>query len=350
MLASIVFEGWSWWWEGINQKHQLARAVVTLSVVTVAIFWCIWMFKISRKGTVPPLPPGPRGLPLVGYLPFLSTDLHRSFAKLAHVYGPIMKLRLGKKLVVIMSSPSLAKEVLRDQDTTFANRDPTIGALTVSYGGLDVAWSPYGPHWRMLRRCLHEMLNPRSLEACYALRRHEVRKAIRGIYNNKIGTAVNISELMFLTVFELVMNIMWGGGSQEGEESGLRVEFQEVAGEVNQLMGEANISDFFPILASFDLQGVEQRSKKLLLWLDRFFDPIIDQRLKGEPTANNNNDGNKDFLQFLLELKEKEHTESFKTRTEVKALLMVNFFSNHLQSIVPDRPTLRMLILIPLLA
>ncbi|KAF8389539.1 hypothetical protein HHK36_024054 [Tetracentron sinense] len=330
MLVSIVFQGWSWWWECSNQKDQLARAVLTLSVVTVAIFWCIRMFKISRKGTVS-LPPGPRGLPLVGYLPFLDTDLHRAFAKLANVYGPIMKLRLGNKLVVILSSPSLAKEVLRDQDITFANRDPPIAALTLTYGGLDIAWSSYGTHWRMLRRCAREMLNSTSLEACYALRRHEVRKAIRDIYN-KMGTAINIGELMFLTVLDVVMNITWGG-AQEVEESSLRNEFREVVGELVELMGKANISDLFPILASFDMQGVQRQSKKILLWLDRFFDPIIDQRIKlnevkGERTSNSNK-GNKDFLQFFLELKEKEHTESWsKTRTEMKALLMVNFISN----------------------
>ncbi|KAF8389540.1 hypothetical protein HHK36_024055 [Tetracentron sinense] len=332
MLGSMVFKGWSWtswWWEGSNQKDQLAQAVVTLSVVTGAIFWCIWMFKISRKRRVP-LPPGPRGLPLVGYLPFLGTDLHQSFAKLAHVYGPIMKLRLGNKLIVILSSPSLAKEVLRDQDTTFANRDPTIAALTLTYGGLNVVWSSNGPHWRMLRRCAREMLNSTSLEACYALRRHEVRKAIRGIYN-KMGTAIDIGELMFLTVLDIVMNIIWGG-SQEGAENSLRVEFRQVVGEFVQLVGEANISDLFPILASFDLQGVERRSKRILLWIDQFFDPIIDQRIKlnevkGERTPNSNK-GNTDFLQFFLELKEQEHTERSRTRTEMKALLLVNFFSH----------------------
>ncbi|KAF8408839.1 hypothetical protein HHK36_004908 [Tetracentron sinense] len=329
MLASIVFEGWSWWWVGINQKDQLARAVVTLSVVTVAIFWCKWMFKISRKETVPPLPPGPRGLPLVGYLPFLDANLHRSFAKLAHVHGPIMKLWLGNQLVVILSSSSLVKEVLRDQDITFANRDPPVAALTLTYGGLDLVWSSYGAHWRMLRRCAREMLSPKSLEACYALRRHEVRKAIRRIYNKKIGTPIDIGELMFQTVLDLIMNIMWGG-SQDGEESGLGIECRKVAEEVVRLMGKANISDLFPILAPFDIQGVDRRSKKVLLWLNRFFDPIIDKRLKlnevkGDGTFNTK-EGNKDFLQFLLEVMEKKDTQRSTPRTEVKALLLVKFF------------------------
>jgi len=47
-------------------------------------------------------PPGPRGLPLVGYLPFLNKldpDYpFRGMAKLANVYGPVTGFYMGPRL------------------------------------------------------------------------------------------------------------------------------------------------------------------------------------------------------------------------------------------------------------
>ncbi|KAK7368225.1 hypothetical protein VNO80_10249 [Phaseolus coccineus] len=59
------------------------------------------------------------------------------FHKLAQLYGPIYKLTLGTKTIVLFSSPSVVKEIVRDQDTIFANRDPLISASVALYGSTD---------------------------------------------------------------------------------------------------------------------------------------------------------------------------------------------------------------------
>ena len=48
-------------------------------------------------------PPGPRGLPFVGYLPFLSKTMERDICKLSQKHGPIISLRLGPTDVVILN-------------------------------------------------------------------------------------------------------------------------------------------------------------------------------------------------------------------------------------------------------
>ncbi|TYH07059.1 hypothetical protein ES288_A08G202500v1 [Gossypium darwinii] len=98
-------------------------------------------FKKLRSTKVK-LPPGPYGLPLVGYLPFLGRNIHQTFMELANIYGPIYKLSIGQKLFVLISSPTLAKEVVHDHDISFANRNPTIAALAFSFGGKDIAFTP----------------------------------------------------------------------------------------------------------------------------------------------------------------------------------------------------------------
>lgn len=131
--------------------------------------------KKSNKGNNPPLPPGPKPLPLLGNLLSLNPDLHTYFTTLASDYGPIFTLWFGKKVGIVISSPAIAKEVLKDQDTTFANHDVPVAGFESSYGGIDIVWSPYGPEWRMLRKiCVREMLSSANLDSVYELRRNEL--------------------------------------------------------------------------------------------------------------------------------------------------------------------------------
>ncbi|XP_059657449.1 flavonoid 3'-monooxygenase CYP75B137-like [Cornus florida] len=322
--AHTIYEQWAWWWEGSNKRDELDRAILAVSMVILAIFWYIWTSMKSRTGMAP-LPPGPHGLPIVGYLPFLGTNLHITFAELARRYGPIYKLWLGKKLCIVLSSPSLAKEVVRDQDTSFANRDATIAALAVSYGGLDIAWSSYGSYWRTMRKVfVREMLSNTNLEACYDLRQEEVRKTIRDVYAN-IGKPMDIGKIIFLTELNAVMSMLWGGTIEGEKNSSVGDEFQEVIEKIIEIIAKPNISDFFPMLARFDIQGVERQAKKLLVWVDRILDAVIDERMRldgGEGLGMSKDKERKDFLQICLELKEQEDTASPITLTQIKAMLM----------------------------
>lgn len=280
---------------------------------------------LARRRHGPPLPPGPRGLPLLGSLPFLQSDLHAHFGRLARTYGPIFSLRLGAKLGVVISSPALAREVLRDHDAAFANRDVPASARVIAYGGdADIVWNPNGPTWRMLRRvCVREMLCPAGLDAVYALRRREMRAAAANI-RAQAGAAVDVGAEMFLTTLNTVTGALWGAaleGADEKRRSEVGKEFRELVAEITELLGLPNVSDFFPAVAWMDLQGIQRRIGVLLRRFDRIFEDIIEMRRKKE--GGGVGEG-KDFLEFMLRL-EKEGCDGKTpfTMTNVKALLMV---------------------------
>ncbi|KAF9617137.1 hypothetical protein IFM89_034288 [Coptis chinensis] len=277
----------------------------------------------STKNKVP-LPPGPRGLPIVGYLPFLNSNLHVCFANLAKTYGPIIKLQLGSKACIVLSSATVAKEVLKDNDIVFANRDvPAVAASPGAYGGVDIIWSPYGEHWRMLRKiCVGGLLSTARLEFLYDLRRREVRDMVNQIYTNA-GQPVDIGENSLLTFFHVITSMLWGGTDEKGRRKRVSLEFREITEKYLILFGELNVSDLFPALAMFDLQGKERKLKRLHVWFDRMFDVVIDKKLKMEREGNWNTDiGKKDFLQVLLEFKDQEEHKTPFTITHIKSLFM----------------------------
>lgn len=304
--------------------ESTGTTVVVAFLVISAVTWytCLYFLNSNKAQR---LPPGPPGLPLFGNLLSLDPDLHTYFAGLAQIYGPIFKLQLGSKLGIVVTSSSMARQVLKDHDTVFANRDVPAAGRAATYGGSDIVWTPYGPEWRMLRKvCVLKMLSNTALDSVYDLRRTEVRKTVGYVYD-RVGSPVSVGEQVFLTVLNVITNMMWGGAVEGAERESLGTEFREAVAEMTQLLGKPNLSDFFPLLARFDLQGVEKQMHALVPRFDRIFEKMIGVRAKME--AEGEGSQSKDFLQFLLNLKEEGDSKTPFTITHVKALLMVCSFS-----------------------
>ncbi|KAF8028288.1 hypothetical protein BT93_E1022 [Corymbia citriodora subsp. variegata] len=282
---------WPWLWHAKEANDAIPRATTTLLFIAIAAL-------------------RPRGVPFFGYLPFLGTNLHWKFTELAETYGPIYKLWLGSKLYVVVNSPSLAKEIMREQDRTFANRDPNIASAIATYGGRDIAFSSQGPYWKNLRKLfVRQLMSNSSLDACYGFRRQEVREALSDMYR-KPGVPVNIGELALLILVNTVMAMLWGGTLQGEKREAIAIEFQKVAAKFMVLLGSPNVSDFFPALAWLDLQGVERDTKRVHQWLDDFIQSIIDCTTKGTTNEmfkqkggeSKSNEQRKDFLQIFLDM------------------------------------------------
>ncbi|XP_051137113.1 flavonoid 3'-monooxygenase CYP75B137-like [Andrographis paniculata] len=330
MLSKLVVESFSWsTTTAADQFHQptAAAAAIVIALLILSLSLCLLLVvrKPSRAAA-----PGPRGLPLVGNLLSLDPELHTYLAGLAKSYGPIYRLKLGTKTCIVITSPAVAKEVLKDHDTTFANRDVPVVAKECSYGGVDIAWSPYGPDWRMLRKvCVREMLCAKTLDSVYALRRREIRRTINHLFSqsqSQSGSTIDVGEQIFQVVFNVVTNMLWGNTVKGEDEASVVSEFKDVVGQMTALMGMPNFSDFYPVLERFDLQGIRKRMQGLACRFDRIFEAMIDQRKRSKMTGDDDaaaGKESKDFLQFLLQLRDDADSQTTPlTITHLKALLM----------------------------
>ncbi|KAK9046013.1 hypothetical protein V6N11_051916 [Hibiscus sabdariffa] len=327
-MLQMAYTSYSWLLNASSQKDGLLfPAAFSFLVAILGIsLWKVWTVRKPRKA-IAPLPPGPRGLPIVGYLPYLGTDnLHLVFTDLAAAYGPIYKLWLGNKLCVVINSPSLAKEVVRDNDITFSEREAPVCAKIVTFGLNDIVFDSYSsPDWRKKRKVLvREMLSHGSVKACYGLRREQVMKTIKNVYQSA-GKPIDFGEMAFLTSINAMMSMLWGG-KQGGEQKGADVwnDFRELITELMVILGKPNISDIFPVLARFDIQGLERDMKKIVRSFDKLFDSMIEERMSfgNKLDKDDGNTEQKDFLQLLLELKQKNDSASSITMNQLKALLM----------------------------
>ncbi|XP_062030528.1 labd-13Z-ene-9,15,16-triol synthase, chloroplastic-like [Rosa rugosa] len=317
---------WSSMWDTSSEKHGDLKAALTIFaiIMTTVSFWFLQTWnKHSRNSKPAPLPPGPHGVPLLGYLPFLGTNHHHQFTDLSRVYGPIYRIQLGTKLVIVVSSPSLVKEVVRDQDTIFFYRNVKVAQRILSYGGSDIVFGTHGPEWRKMRKMLaSQMLSKTNLDDCYALRKQEVVKSIRHVYNEKIGTPIDFGQFVMSTTSNTFSCMLWGGTLQGEKASDVGSEFRKVVMEMIWLLQKPNVSDFFPVLARFDIQGIRSRAKKLQSVTENMFDSIIETQMNKDKNEGvpKKHEG-KGFLQFLLENNINQDSATSLTMKQVKALL-----------------------------
>ncbi|KFK31965.1 hypothetical protein AALP_AA6G182700 [Arabis alpina] len=303
----------------LNNTINLSPYAIFILTAIFSILW--YLFKRQPE---PPLPPGPRGLPIVGNLPFLDPELHTYFTNLAQKHGPIFKLNLGSKLTVVVNSPSLAREILKDQDINFSNHDVPLTGRAITYGGLDITWLPYGAEWRMLRKvCVLKLLSRKTLDVFYELRRKEIRQRTRYLYDQgQNKSPVNVGDQLFLIMINLIMNMLWGASVKAEEMESVGTEFKGVISEITRLLGEPNVSEFFPWLARFDFQGLVKKMRLCARKLDKVLDRAIEQMQRLRNRDDNDYGECKDFLQYLMKLKDQEGDSDVPiTLNHAKALL-----------------------------
>nr|UVC58039.1 CYP706V8 protein [Isodon rubescens] len=297
-----------------------APAMAAVLILTLSIIWILDMI-LNPRVTKDHLPPGPRGLPIVGNLPFLRRDLHRQLTELAAEYGPIFTLRLGSKLCTVVCSADVIKEVVRDQDAVLANRQITAFSRIITYNLNDIAWSPNGQEWRDRRKIfVRELQSTANLNASYNLRKDEVRKAIRDVHA-QIGTPVNIFELVQKIDINLLINMIWGGRMKGQRRDKMISELVQLVSEMLELLIKPNISDFFPFLERFDLQGVVRDATALVKKVEAIMDDVIDERIKN-PHAEKVEEGRKDFLQTLVDQMQDESNNGSLGMVQIKAMFI----------------------------
>nr|CAB3470714.1 unnamed protein product [Digitaria exilis] len=142
------------------------------------------------------LPPGPRKLPFLGNLHQIGPLPHRSLRELARQYGPVMLLRLGSVPTVVVSSPEAAREVMSTHDARCCSRPSMPGPRRLTYEYKDVAFAPYGDHFRERRKLLIlELLSMRRVQAAWDAREAQ-DTFIGGINTSAVTMVWAMSEMI----------------------------------------------------------------------------------------------------------------------------------------------------------
>jgi hypothetical protein len=153
-------------------------------------------------------------LPFIGNLHQIATlgSLpHRAFQQLAKKYGPMVHLKLGEISTIVISSPKLAKEILKTHDVIFANRPQLQAPNIMAYGSIDIAFSPHGDYWRQMRKiCMLELLSNKRVQTFSYIREDETRNFIYKINSVISRVFDNLTNRIFSLVSTTVSRSAFG--------------------------------------------------------------------------------------------------------------------------------------------
>eukprot|EP00253_Pinus_taeda_P007022 PITA_07022 len=278
--------------------------------ITSAIF-IYFVLDVWKRKTYGRLPPGPPGWPIVGNLFQLGKNPHESLFRLASKYGPLMSLSLGMKTTVVVSSPAMAKEVLKTHGQIFAGRIVPEAVKALSHHKHSFLLCQYGSRWRMLRRISNnELFSVKRLEALQDLRRDQAHRMIHQIFESSLkgSECVNIGHIAFHSAFNLIGNMAFG---KHMFDSNLRAseDLKDAISRMMVLHTAANLADYFPCLQFLDLQGLYRNMvicrKRSYAVMDKFIEDRLAKRSKNNDTSD---DGKKDLLDVLLDMRNDEFT------------------------------------------
>jgi hypothetical protein len=151
-----------------------------------------------------------------------------------------MHLQLGEIFFIVISSPEVAKEVLKTHDIIFASRPHLLATDISSYNSIDIAFSPYGDYWRQLRKmCAIELLSTRRVKSLWSVRQKEINSLLKKIASNE-GSEFNLTEEVLSMMYTFTSKAAFGKKYLEQEE------FISVVKQLIKLDGGFYIGDLFP--------------------------------------------------------------------------------------------------------
>lgn len=108
LVTMLVSRAVCWLLSQVSDPLTLSVFVFTL--ILARLITCWWRTRL--------MPPGPRGVPVLGYLPFFNGDTHLHYLELAKKYGPVLSLKLGNQYVVVLSDYKMIREAFRKEEFT----------------------------------------------------------------------------------------------------------------------------------------------------------------------------------------------------------------------------------------
>ncbi|KAL8210520.1 hypothetical protein R6Q57_004957 [Mikania cordata] len=214
------------------------QRLLTSTLIFIMFFMFLYTFKSNKSFiSAPKLPPNPPKLPIIGNLhKLVGKPRHQVFWQLSKQYGPIMLFKMGSKSFIVISSPKMAKQIMKTHDHVFCSRPYSKSTERLTYNYLDIAFSPQSNHRREMRKILvSKLLGPKGASRFNHVLRTEVDTMVRALVLHPPNGAVNLHDLFLATVKAVVCKVAFGDNYRQQPING--PSWEVVVDEAQEMLG-----------------------------------------------------------------------------------------------------------------
>ncbi|OCH95985.1 cytochrome P450 [Obba rivulosa] len=236
--------------------------IVDIGLILVGVFLLQRAFGRKRSG---PLPPGPKGLPIIGNVLDMPTGHEwETFATWGERWGDIVSVNLLGQTMVILNSPKLALEMLDKKSAIYSDRP------TLTMGGELAGWDRtlvllrYGTVFRETRRLFSQLIGSRKhVERFHSLFEAETRKFLYRLMRHPDDVGKQVRK----TAGSIILMMSHGYKVQEEEDVIVNTVDEAVDQFSKATAPGAFLVDVFPILKYVPswMPGTEWK-KKAAAW------------------------------------------------------------------------------------
>ncbi|KAI3951787.1 hypothetical protein MKW98_013845 [Papaver atlanticum] len=318
----------------VDLKTSYLLCILASIVLPLLVkFWVNSLRKQQSLSSLFPLPPGPSSWPILGSIP----DLLRNKPRFKWILGlmnemntEIACIRLGHVHIIPVTSPEIAREFLKKQDAVFASRPITMATEYSSRGFLTAVVTPWGEQWKKMRRVVtSEMVSHVRLKWLLQKRNEEADNLVFYLHNKCNKNSLNggqVFNLRLLTrqfsgnvIRKMIFNKRYfGKGRKDGGPCIEEIEHVNSAFIVLYYIYSFGIQDYLPYLRWFDLDGHEKIVKRAMGLVNKYHDPIIEERIRQWSNGAMKNKLPEDLLDVLISLKD-GHGNRWLSTEEIKA-------------------------------
>ncbi|XP_075553184.1 cytochrome P450 2J4-like [Dermacentor variabilis] len=288
------------------------RCLVTGLIAGVGALVLQYLWDILKRCLRRDLPPGPFGVPLLGYLPFMPKDGHHGVEALRQKYGNVFGVHLGCRYVVFLCDFGSIKEAL-SQDSLLNRPEEFPFKVNEHSQGLIVL---NGPLWKEQRRFSLKLFKNLGI-ATQAMEKHiheELSYLLRELESVKSGRIVPTSVLTPSTS-NIISALVFGRRFEYDDPE--RVYLDKLIEVIPALAAQVSAINFFPWLRKlfvFFRMGACEQLRDALVRREDFADSKIDfhQDTYQDGLVRDYIDG------FLSEMKQQDERSKTFTRNLLK--------------------------------
>ncbi|XP_020085304.1 cytochrome P450 76A1 [Ananas comosus] len=287
-----------------RSEMVILSLVLPLLLTLLALVLVAYQRRLNPKAAAAsqPLPPGPTPLPLIGNLHQLGSLPHKSLARLARRYGPVVTVHLGAMTTVVVSSAAAAREMYKEHDAALAGRMVYESMRYERANEGSIITAQPGAEWRMLRRlCTTGFFAAARLDALQGVRSRCVAGLLRRADDaggSGRGGVVDLGRLLFLTAFNHTGNLVLSRDLLDSKEGN---EFFHHAGRIMEIVGRPNVADFVPALRRLDPQGIRRGMEGHIRRALEIVAGFLNERIQRRDKEGSGDDKKKDLLDVLLD-------------------------------------------------
>ncbi|GAU28385.1 hypothetical protein TSUD_257130 [Trifolium subterraneum] len=211
----------------------------------------------------------------------------------------------------------MAKEIMKTHDLSFCDRPNLLLSTIWSYNASDIIFSPYGEHWRQIRKiCVIELLSVKSVQSFRPIREEEVSNLVKSIASTE-GSVVNLTQKISLMTYGVTMRAAFG--KKIKHQQAFKLAIQETA----SLLGGFCIADLYPSVKI--LQRVN-RSKTKIEKVHREIDMILQDIIDDHKSIHKEDNKDEDLVDVLLKIQqENDHSQHPLTDDNLKPIIQDMF-------------------------